>query len=282
MAERLPGAPLHLLPRRARLLGGVAFLRIPSELDGFEEEIGRLALEFYHVRSVYRVYGVKGVERRPMLKHLAGERVREVVHREYGCAFKLDVTRLMLCLGNSFERLRVAALTGEGEVVIDMFAGVGQFAIPIAVLSNPSRIYAIELNPEAYRYLVENVELNRVGEVVEPILGDCREVVEERLRGVADRVVMGYFGGTLEALPQALQALKPCGGVVHLHDLASRGGEEGFVRDVLEKASRLGYDARLLKWRRVKSYSKTRNHVVVDFFAVGNGSLRGSSHPTLP
>lgn len=273
MAERLTGAPSHLLPRRAKLLGGVALVRVPRELDAWEAEIGRLALEFYGVRAVYRVYGVEGVERRPVVKLIAGEDVREVVHKEYGCVFKLDPSRLMLCLGNSFERLRVAALTGEGEVVVDMFAGIGQFAIPVAVLSSPSKVYAVELNPEAHRYLVENVGLNQVEGVVEPILGDCKRVVEERLEEVADRVIMGYFWGTIQALPQALKALKLQGGVIHFHELAKRGEEEKVVEKVLEEASRRGYRVKLLKWRTVKSYSKTRNHVVMDFFAVRGDGL---------
>ena len=273
LAEKLPRRLYNLLPSRAKLIGGVALLRFPEELDEYEGKIGRLALEFYKVGAVYRVYGVEGVERRPILKHLAGEEVEEIIHREYGCIFKLNLRRLMFCLGNSFERLRTAALVGRGEVVLDMFAGIGQFTIPIAVFSNPSRIYSIEINPEAYNYLQENVRLNGVEGIVEPIMGDCRRIVDERLRGTADQVVMGYFWETGEALPQALHALKPSGGVIHFHDLARRGREEEFIEKVLEKVREEGYLPRLLKWRKVKSYSKTRNHIVIDFYAVREGSL---------
>ena len=212
------------------------------------------------------------MERRPMLKHLAGERVAEVTHREYGYMLRLNLERLMLSLGNSLERLRMAGLTGGGETVVDMFAGVGQFSIPVAVLATPRKIFSVEINPEAYRYLVLNTRLNRVEDIVEPILGDCREVVEERLQGVADRVIMGYLMGTMEALPQALKALRrDVGGVIHFHELVRRGGEEGFVEGLLGRVESEGYEARLLRWRKVKSYSRTRNHIVVDFLAVRGG-----------
>lgn len=273
LAGRLPRSLYNLLPSHGKLIGGVTLLRFPEELDEYEEEIGRLALEFYKAKAVYRVYGVEGVERRPILKHLAGEEVEEIIHREYGCVFKLNFKRLMFCLGNSFERLRTAALVGRGEVVVDMFAGIGQFTIPIAVFSNPSRIYSIEINPEAYNYLQENIKLNRVEKVVEPIIGDCRRIVNERLRGKVDQVVMGYFWKTGEALSQALHALKPCGGVIHFHDLARRGREEEFVESVLEKVREEGYLPHLLNWRKVKSYSKTRNHIVIDFYAIREESL---------
>lgn len=269
LAERIPDAPRELLPSRARLIDRVALIRIPDELEPWMEEIGRLALQYYpRARAAYRWIAVEGVERRPIIQHLAGERVRVVEHREYGWRLRLDIERLMLCLGNSYERLRLTRIVSPNETVIDMFAGVGQFTIPVAVLSRPRRIYAIEINPEAYEFLVENIALNRVEDRVHAVLGDCREVVEERLRGVADRVIMGYLGGTVEALPQALRALKPEGGVIHFHELARRGREEEFVETVRRRAEELGYEARILGWRKVKSYSRTRNHVVVDLWAV--------------
>ncbi len=270
LSERFPEVSKDLLPSRAKLLGEAALLRLRPELEDLKSELGEAVLEFYQPRAkaVYLVYGIEGVERKPVLELLAGEPVKEIVHREYGCVFKLDLTKLMFCLGNSFERLRVAGLTGEGEVVVDMFAGIGQFTIPITVLGEPAKVYAVEINPEAYRYLVENIELNKVEKKVQPILGDCRKVVEERLQRIADRVIMGYFGGTIEALPAALKAIKPEGGIIHFHDLARRGREEDLVKEVLDKARNLGYEVRLIAWRRVKSYSKTRNHIVIDFLAI--------------
>ncbi len=268
LARSIQGVPVDYLPSHAKLMDKVALIRLRGEVEGLKHEIGARTLQFYKVRAVYLIRGVEGVERRPRLELIAGEPIREIVHREYGCVFKLDLTRLMFCLGNSFERLRLAALASDGEVVIDMFAGIGQFTIPIAVLSNPERVYAIEINSEAYTYLVENIRLNGVEGKVQPVLGDCRKIVEEHMQGIADRVIMGYFWGTIEALSPALGALKPEGGTIHFHDLARRGGEREFIEHVLGRARHLGYRVELLEWKRVKSYSKTRNHVVIDFFAM--------------
>jgi tRNA wybutosine-synthesizing protein 2 len=268
LAQNIRDVPAEYLPSHAKLMDRVALVRLREEVEGLKREIGALILRFYNVQAVYLVRGVEGVERRPILELIAGEPIREITHREYGCVFRLDITRLMFCLGNSFERLRLAGLVSDGEIVVDMFAGVGQFTIPITVLANPKKVYAIEINPEAYAYLTENIRLNGVEDKAQPILGDCRRVAEKELHGAADRVIMGYFWGTIEALGPALSALKPEGGIVHFHDLARRGGEREFVKDVLERARRMGYRVELIGWRRVKSYSRTRNHVVIDFFAM--------------
>jgi len=268
LAENLQDVPRSLLPSRARIIDRVALIRIPEELEKWVSDIGRLTLQYYpRVRAVYRWFGVEGVERRPVIQHIAGEHLRIVEHKEYGWKLRLDIERLMLCLGNSYERLRLARMISCDEVIIDMFAGVGQFTIPMAVIGRPRKIYAIEINSEAYNYLRDNVILNDVQDIVEPILGDCKRIVGGEIREIADRVVMGYFGGTLEAIPQALRGLKPSGGIIHFHELVRRGSELEFIKVVCDKVQELGYEPNIRNWRIVKSYSKTKNHVVIDIYS---------------
>ena len=44
--------------------------------------------------------------------------------------------------------------------LVDMFAGVGPFAIPAA--KKGCTVYANDLNPDSFRFLCENVKLNKV------------------------------------------------------------------------------------------------------------------------
>ncbi|WP_341537002.1 hypothetical protein [Methanosarcina barkeri] len=46
----------------------------------------------------------------------------------------------MYSKGNLEERKRMSKL-GEGEIVVDMFAGIGYFSIPMAVHSRPKKDY---------------------------------------------------------------------------------------------------------------------------------------------
>jgi tRNA wybutosine-synthesizing protein 2 len=228
---------------------------------GRAAEIGEILLQLRGIRTVaVRTGAITGRERRPKIRVVAGESQTETVHREYGCKFKLDVALVMFARGNIYERGRVAKLVRPGEVVVDMFAGVGQFTLPIAKNVKPKMVYAIELNPVAFGYLEENVKLNRVGHVVKPLLGDCAKVAP---RGVADRVIMGILHVTHRYLSLAFEVLKPGGGMIHYHE--SVPSKIGFRRPVnrVQKAAG-GRGIRVLKARVVKRYSPGVNHVVID------------------
>src|SRR2546427_5740056 len=81
----------------------------------------------------------------------------------------------MFSSGNLAERMGIADRVRPGAVVVDLFAGIGYFSLPIAVRSRAKRVYACELNPVSFRYLVENTRLNRTTNLI-PLLGDCRDV----------------------------------------------------------------------------------------------------------
>lgn len=153
------------------------------------------------------------------------------------------------------------SLLGKGEYVVDMFAGIGYFSIPMAVHSRPDRVLAIELNPVAHDYLCQNIRLNRVQEIVEPVCGDCAKMTP---KGEADRVVMGMVQVTDRYLQKGIEALRP-GGFLHYHQTVPSGKfPAAAVKDVCEAASVLGRRAQILRCTRVKKYSPGMVHAVVD------------------
>ena len=264
---RLPEHLLPLLPSGLQIIGHVAILSLRPELEDYASLIAELVLKkFPYIRTVCRKLGpMVGPVKEPQVEVIAGLRETETIHREGGCLFKLDVAKLMFAKGNINERRRMAEVVREGEVVFDMFAGIGYFTIPMARTGRPAVIYASDINPLAIHYLAENVRLNKVKGLVVPILADCRSVAE-RLPGFADRVVMGYIPGAAPFLPAALKALRPEGGVIHYHDtyherelwwkpiqvLRAYGAEAGFrLAEVLYRGV-------------VKSYGPRIYHVVVD------------------
>ncbi len=263
LREKLPPDELDLLPKSFTRIGHVAVLHLPQSLRHRKEEIVDSLLRLKGVRTVAaKKGGIKGRKREPDLEVIGGDPNTETIHRENGCYFKLDPCRVMFSPGNLYERRRIPELIQPGEVVVDLFAGIGQFSIPIAKLSKVKKVYAVELNPTAYRYLSENIRLNHVGSVVEPIQGDCEKVAP---RGIADRVLLGILHVTHKYLPLALEVLKPSGGIIHYHESVPLSIQ--FKRPIkrILSATR-GRKVKILGVRRVKKYSPNVVHVVVDAY----------------
>jgi tRNA wybutosine-synthesizing protein 2 len=149
---------------------------------------------------------------------------------------------------------------GRNEKVLDMFSGIGQLCIPMAVHAHPQSICAIELNSVAYGYLKQNITLNNVDGIVRPILGNCADVAPKEQ---FDRVLMGHFDA-YNYLCKALQALAP-GGVVHYHEIVPLELlRERPLAHVAQAARSLARSPELLSVRKVKDYAPGVAHVVVD------------------
>jgi tRNA wybutosine-synthesizing protein 2 len=251
---------LELLPRGWFILGDVIIVKILPQLEQFTHQIGEALLSIYpRCSCVLRDFGIEGSFREPVREIIAGKK-SETIHRENGVLFKLDARSIMFSQGNLRERMRMS-LFGHDEMVVDMFAGIGYFAIPMALHARPKRVLAIEINPIAHRYLTENVKLNHVESIVEPVLGDC---AKETPQGVADRVVMGYVGTTNRYLEKGLLALRP-GGVLHYHQtIPSWQYPHAARKEVSEASEKLGLKAEILGCTMVKKYSPGMVHAVID------------------
>lgn len=264
LLEQRLRAPLEeheklLLPRRWQILGDLVLVNIPTKIAHLKHEIGEALLDLYpRCKSVLWDKGVRGSLRTPEIEVIAGSGTR-TVHKENRCKFALDASRVMFSAGNFAERVRMSTV-GSNEKVLDMFGGVGQLSIPMAVHARPQSIAAIELNSVAYRYLRQNIRLNNVDGIVQPILGNCAHVTPN---DQFDRVIMGHFDAC-DYLRKALRSLAP-EGVVHYHEIVPLElmHKRPYAR-VEQAAQALARSADLLGTRKVKDYAPGIAHVVVD------------------
>ena len=105
----------------------------------------------------------------------------------------------------------------------------------------------------------ENIVLNHVTEIVEPVLGDCRKVAPHN---IADRVILGYFGNTYKFLQTALNCLKNETGIIHYHDIFP---EENIPKKAMTLVKeKIKKDVKLINYNIVKSYAPGIKHVVFD------------------
>lgn len=258
----LPLEKKRLLMRKWELIGNVLILRIPEELRFARQKLAKLYAEVLGADTVLEeLSGISGEMRRPNMEILYGNNT-ETVHHENGIKYKLDTKELMFSSGNISERLRVSEFNCRNEIVVDMFAGIGYFTLPIAVYAKPRRIYACEINEISFNYLKENVALNNVDTIVEPALGDCRNTAPEKS---ADRIMMGLIKSTPDFIQKALAVLKETGGIIHYHDTVPEEDIPDAPFSLLEKAgNHVGFDAKLQNYVKIKSYAPGIVHVVLD------------------
>ena len=226
------------------------------------EEVGEALLAMHgQADTVLARGGIDGEHREPDVTVVAGEGDTETVHREHGTEYAMDLARVMFSPGNKAERARMGEITHEGERVLDMFAGIGYFTLPMARAG--AHVTAIERNPDSFQYLLENAMRNGVSDRVEPYRADNRDVLDSYEGEKFDRVVMGYYEAH-EYLPAALAVLKP-GGTLHMHEATPNElVPDRPVRRLEDAAVEAGRSVEILDVREVKGYSEGVAHVVVD------------------
>lgn len=202
------------------------------------------------------------------LAYIAGENRTVTIHREYGCSFKVDLSRVFFSPRLSYERFRLASMVEEGEYIVNMFSGVGCFSILIARLAKPRAVYSIDISRDAYTLMKDNTCMNNVEYTVIPILGDARRIVESRLRYVADRVIEPLPDLAYAYLDVALKALKTEGGWIHYYSFihVKSMSLDYEVYRVKRRIERFGWSIRYAKARIVRSVGPNWVQPVLDLY----------------
>ncbi|XP_044540153.1 tRNA wybutosine-synthesizing protein 2 homolog [Gracilinanus agilis] len=102
-----------------------------------------------------------------------------VEHVDNGIRYTFDVTQSMFSFGNITEKLRVASMSCAGEVLVDLYAGIGYFTLPFLIHANAAFVHACEWDPHAAAALKKNLELNGVADRCCIHMGDNRKVREQ-------------------------------------------------------------------------------------------------------
>lgn len=126
---------------------------------------------------------------------LAGPDDLEVEVSEAGCHFKFDYSKVYWNSKLGTEHQRITALFQPGEVVADVMAGIGPFAVPAG--KKNVFVWANDKNPESYKYLTEIIKRNKVGEFVKPFNVDGHDFIRQS----CDEVLAASRRGDTALLP---------------------------------------------------------------------------------
>ncbi len=240
----------HLLPSRKRSGRGYQKLGDALIFHGDKptaEELNEVRCH-ENPKTLYWITGHEGVMRRPRIVRLEGPG-GIVTHHESGIIYRLDIEQVMFSQGNREEKSRISEMINPGEIVADMFAGIGYFTLGMA--RRGAEVHAMEINPTSFGFLEQNISLNRLDKMIRAKNGDCRDCVS----GVYDRIHMGHFDA-VSFLNTALNHVHQ-GTILHVHMLGDRSNE---IRNILSDSE---MDA-TITMQRVKKAGPRIWHMVAD------------------
>lgn len=254
---------VSLLPKKWEKVGNVLILRLADKLVPYERKIAEVYATVLSCKSVLKdIGGIGGEFRKPKVSLIYGDENTVTIHKENGVIFKLDPSEIMFSSGNMSERKRMGELVSPDERIVDLFAGIGYFSLPIAVHGNPKKVYSCELNPVAYKFLKENISLNNVSDIVIPLLGNNAEVAPY---DIVNRVIMGFFGETHRFLPLAFKCLHNQVGIIHFHDKFPDRIVPKVPFSYIQKVAEDFYRSVTLQHvQKVKSFAPGISHYVLD------------------
>ena len=251
---------------RYEVIGNIALLE--SDEGDLETTAAALLKVHPHLRTVLSALSpVEGEFRTRRFTFVKGEDTTQTVHREYGCKYAIDMEKAYFTPRLATERSRVLEQVKDGEVIVDMFAGVGPFSILIAKNRPSCRVLAIDKNPEAVKFLRHNIELNAVNNV-EAVEGDAKEEAQRHI-GIADHILMNLPHTAQEFLDAAMIIAKP-GTVIHYYDITPESDlYSSSLSHIESAASKAGFAVELIATRIVRSYSPHQFNVCIEVRITG-------------
>jgi len=260
LKNKLSKEELSLLPSSYQRIGDITILNLKPDLQKYEKDIGNIVLKNVPKTETVcaRTGFIKDTYREPQLKVIAGKKLTKTIHKENGITYNIDVNNIMFSKGNLTERKRIISQVEKGEIIIDMFAGIGYFSLGLGKFSKANKICAIEINPNAFKFLEENIKTNKIKNII-PIYGDC--ILKIPKLGKADRILMGLLPTSKDYLLDAMKAARP-NTIIHYHTTGKKS--DNLFEDVKIAAKISGLNVKLLKQKKVKSYAPRVYHYVLD------------------
>ena len=239
--------PERLVLPRHELVGGIAILQDCDPAGAVNLLASRPSLH----TVLCAASEVSGEYRTREFEILAGIPTTRTDVIEYGHRFTVDLSTAYFSARLSSERQRILEQMGDHETILDMFAGVGPFAITLA--ARAVLVVASDINPQAIMLMLVNLAQNRTKNVL-PVLADAHHL-PAIIPWQFDRIVMNLPLSGSAFLSDGFRLCKP-GGIIHYYSLVSREGEHN---DCIHE---LGGE--IITERLVRSYSPGQWHAVYD------------------
>lgn len=202
MQQVLPPELREGAPTGFAMIGHIAHVNLLEEYLPYKYLIGQLILDKNKkVRTVVnKLDSIDAQFRFFKMEVIAGEPNYVVEHHESDCRFTFDFSKVYWNSRLHTEHERLVCMFEPEDVVVDVFAGVGPFAIPAA--RKGCAVLANDLNPASHSYLEKNVHDNRVSDLVRTSCEDGRDFIRTIVKRVYENPLPPFTGPPLSRTQQ--------------------------------------------------------------------------------
>ncbi|KAB8206101.1 hypothetical protein BDV34DRAFT_212541 [Aspergillus parasiticus] len=175
----LPEDMLEELPQGFTQVGHVSHLNLREQYTPYKYLIAQVLKDKNPtVRTVIRKtedVGAQSEFRTFPFEFLAGDEDMNVIQHEQDCEFRFDYSRVYWNSRLETEHRRLVNKFRPGEMVCDVMAGVGPFAVPAG--KKKIFVWANDLNPHGYEVMQDAIRRNKVNKFVTPFNKDGRAFI---------------------------------------------------------------------------------------------------------
>uniref|UniRef100_A0A8P0STN4 tRNA (guanine(37)-N1)-methyltransferase n=1 Tax=Canis lupus familiaris TaxID=9615 RepID=A0A8P0STN4_CANLF len=163
-------------------VGHIAHLNLRDHQLPFKHLIGQVMIDKNPgiTSAVNKINNIDNTYRNFQMEVLSGEENMMTKVRENSYTYEFDFSKVYWNPRLSTEHSRITELLKPGDVLFDVFAGVGPFAIPVA--KKNCTVFANDLNPESHKWLLHNCKLNKVDQKVKVFNLDGKDFLQGPVR----------------------------------------------------------------------------------------------------
>eukprot|EP01128_Nolandella_sp_AFSM9_P001017 TRINITY_DN1112_c4_g1_i1.p1 TRINITY_DN1112_c4_g1~~TRINITY_DN1112_c4_g1_i1.p1 ORF type:complete len:493 (-),score=110.78 TRINITY_DN1112_c4_g1_i1:51-1529(-) len=244
------------------VIGHIAHFNLTPELLPFKYLIGRIVLDKHKTLKtvITKTSEIDTVFRTFSMEVIGGEESFETEVVESGCKFRFDFSKVYWNSKLGTEHHRLVKSFKKGDVVADMFGGVGPFALPAA--KRGLKVYSNDLNPNSIASLRTNISLNKLSDQVTPSCEDGRDFIRRLVgsRTHFDRVIMNLPASAITFI-DVFKGLFPAdwGKMPTIHCYCFSKAVDDLEADVIKQAEEIFSCSLQGLGKNVLSVSKVRN-----------------------
>lgn len=163
-------------------IGHIIHVNLKTHLLPYKQLIGEVFRDkISGIRCVInKIQTIDNTFRNFSLELLSGEEDYQVEVKENGTNFKFDFSQVYWNPRLATEHERIIKMHDKGDVLYDVFAGVGPFSIPVA--KRKAYVLANDLNPSSFKWLQYNMKRNKVTSFMQTINKDGRDFILEDVK----------------------------------------------------------------------------------------------------